>query len=139
MHTKNDEIRIGIICQHNLLRGGITSLLRYFGYCIQGEYNSGKEFIGKLNSTDLPNLVFTDVDRQETDAYETATYLKAYYPSIILLALTIEIDATFIDRLIKNGAKGVVLKTIYPQELELAIKRVITKGFYFPRYTSYKP
>ena len=80
-------------------------------------------------------LIFIDIDKHEEEAYETISYLKANYPFINLLVLTIEADKNNIDEIRRSGANGFVVKTIDPRELKLDIKCVITKGVYYQKIT----
>jgi DNA-binding NarL/FixJ family response regulator len=67
----------------------------------------------------------------EMDGYETACWLKRFCPEIRVLALSMYDTDSAIVRMLKNGAKGYILKDIEPAELKLALESVVEKGFYY--------
>lgn len=72
-----------------------------------------------------------DINMPVKDGYETAAWLKNNYPGIKVLALSMLDDENAIIRMIKNGARGYVLKESEPAELRNAINAVLQKGFYY--------
>jgi DNA-binding NarL/FixJ family response regulator len=65
------------------------------------------------------------------DGYETATWLKKNYPDIKILSLSMYDDENSVIRMLKNGARGYILKDTEPAELKAAIEAIINKGFYY--------
>jgi len=66
----------------------------------------------------------------EMDGYDTTLWLKKNHPEVKVLALSMYDDENAIIRMLKNGAKGYILKDSDPSELKAAIQALITKGFY---------
>jgi DNA-binding NarL/FixJ family response regulator len=64
------------------------------------------------------------------DGYQTARWLKDNYPEVKVLALSMNDDEHAMIRMLKNGARGYVLKDCEPGELRTAIQALITKGYY---------
>ena len=65
------------------------------------------------------------------DGYDTTLWLKKNHPAIKVLALSMFNDENAIIRMLKNGAKGYLLKDSSPSELRSAIQSVVSKGFYY--------
>jgi len=121
-----------LVDDHVLLRNGLASLIGSFGeYVILFEASSGKDFIRQLKPRFLPELVLLDINMPEMDGYDTALWLKRNFPEVKILALSMYDTDNCIIRMLKNGAKGYVLKDIEPSELKLALDSVIKKGFYY--------
>ena len=55
------------------------------------------------------------------DGYETALWLKRNQPDIKVLALSMYDDENAIIRMLKNGARGYILKDAEPEELKAAL------------------
>jgi DNA-binding NarL/FixJ family response regulator len=72
-----------------------------------------------------------DINMPVKDGYETALWIKNNYPEIKVLALSMYDDEGAIIRMLKNGARGYILKESDPSELKAAIQAVMEKGFYY--------
>src|SRR6187399_2578756 len=123
--------KIVLVDDHVLLRKGLADLVRNLGYEVLYEANNGKEFCEKLKSNnDHPQLVLLDINMPQMDGYETSLWLKRNYPDIKILALSMHDDENAVIRMLKNGARGYILKDTEPSELKMAIDAILQKGFY---------
>jgi len=129
----NNEIKyIAIADDHALFRKGLAGLINYFPqYKVLFEAANGKDFISRLRPKALPDIALLDISMPEMDGYETACYLKINYPEINILALSTMDSETAIIKMIKNGAKGYVLKDAEPDELQRAFNDVLDKGYFY--------
>jgi DNA-binding NarL/FixJ family response regulator len=125
------DIKVALVDDHVLLRKGLANLISTQEFNIHLECNNGKEFISKLSKNDLPDIVLMDINMPEMDGFETTLWLKKNYPSVKVLALSMYDDENAIIRMLRNGAKGYILKESEPSELKTAIDAVVTKGFYY--------
>jgi DNA-binding NarL/FixJ family response regulator len=124
-------INIALVDDHVLLRNGLASLVKSIGYAVLFQADNGKEFINEINKGSRPDLVLMDINMPQMDGYETSLWLKRNQPDIKVLALSMLDDENAIIRMIKNGARGYILKEAEPSELKAAISAVIEKGFYY--------
>ena len=120
-----------LVDDHALLRNGLASLVRELGYTVLFEADNGDDFIGKLEKNDSPDIVLMDINMPKKDGYDTTLWLKRNKPDIKVLALSMYDDENAIIRMLKNGAKGYILKDTEPAELKMAINALLTKGFYY--------
>jgi two-component system, NarL family, invasion response regulator UvrY len=123
---------------HSLLRNGLAELVKSQGHTVLFEADNGKDFIAKLNTKSLPNLVLMDINMPEMDGFETTQWLKQNHPEVKVLALSMYDNETSIIRMLKCGAKGYILKDSEPAELKAAIDDILTKGFYYSDLVSGK-
>jgi two-component system, NarL family, invasion response regulator UvrY len=121
---------IALADDHTVMRNGLAALLEDLGYTILLEANNGKDFIGKISETNLPDVALLDINMPVMDGYETAAWLKENYPHVKVLALSMYDDEGAIIRMLKNGAKGYVLKDSNIADVKTAIDSVMTKGYY---------
>jgi two-component system, NarL family, invasion response regulator UvrY len=121
-----------LVDDHVLLRNGLASLIRGFGeYDVLFEACGGKDLIRQLQNGRLPDIILLDINMPEMDGYDTACWLRRNFPEIKVLALSMYDTDSAIVRMLKNGAKGYVLKDIDAGVLKVALDSVLEKGFYY--------
>ncbi len=122
---------IALADDHVLLRKGLASLVQGLGYTVVLEVDNGQDLVDKLGTGIDPDLVLMDINMPVKDGYEATRWIKENKPDVKVLALSMYDDESAIIRMLKNGAKGYVLKDIEPAELRTALDAVINKGFYY--------
>jgi two-component system, NarL family, invasion response regulator UvrY len=123
---------------HVLLRNGLAELVAKLGHTILFEADNGQDFINKLDTQNLPDIVLLDINMPEMDGFETSQWLKQNHPQVKVLALSMYNNEASIIRMLKCGAKGYILKDSEPWELKLAIESLATKGYYYSDLVSGK-
>jgi two-component system, NarL family, invasion response regulator UvrY len=126
-----NKIKIALADDHILLRSGLAGLVTNLGYTVLLECNNGKDLADKLDKNNLPDLVLMDINMPEMDGYETTAWLKANYPLVQVLALSMYDDENAIIRMLRCGARGYIMKDSDPLELKQAIDDVVTKGVHY--------
>ena len=129
---------IALVDDHALLRNGLASLVRDLNYNVVFEAGNGQQFIEKLKTNPLPQVVLMDINMPLMNGFDTTSWLKKNHPSVRVIALTMLDDDASIIRMLKNGAKGYLLKDSEPEELKAAIEAVLLKGFYHSELVSGK-
>jgi len=129
---------IVLVDDHVLLRNGLASLVKNLGHEVLFEADNGQELIKKISPKSLPDIVLLDINMPEMDGYETAQWIKKNHPDIKILALSMYDNENSIIRMLKNGAKGYILKDSEPTELKAAIEALMNKGYYYSDLVSGK-
>jgi len=122
---------IALADDHVVMRNGLASLLKDLGYNILYEADNGKDFIEKTTKDHLPHVALLDINMPKMDGYQTALWLKENFPEVKVLALSMYDDDGAIIRMLKNGAKGYVLKDSNIADVKTAIESVVSKGYYY--------
>ena len=123
---------IAIVDDHAMFRKGLVSLVNLFpGYQVQLEAANGQDLITQLKPDRIPNILLLDIVMPEMDGYATARWVRANYPEIRILALSTMEGENAIIKMIRNGARGYVLKDAEPVELKSALDDVISLGYFF--------
>ncbi len=124
--------KVVLVDDHPLLRNGIANLINsYDAFTVLFEADNGLDFIKQVDENNLPNLVLLDITMPEMDGYATAKWIKEHHPQIKIIALSMMDDEYSIIRMLKNGARGYVVKNTNAKELLQALKDVMEVGFYF--------
>jgi DNA-binding NarL/FixJ family response regulator len=135
----NTKTNVAVVDDHILLRRGLANLIRSFDeYDVVFEANNGKDFIEKLNTEMLPQIVLMDINMPEMDGYDSTFWIKQNHPEIKVLSLSMNDDEQSIIRMLKCGAKGYILKDIEPTEFKKALDELVRKGFYYSEIVSGK-
>lgn len=123
---------IAIVDDHTLFRKGLRSLINLFaGYKVVLEASNGTEFIKSIDVNCKPDIVLLDIVMPEMDGYDTALWIRNNYPEINVLALSTMDSDNSIIRMIKNGARGYVLKDSEPAVLKRAFLDVVNVGYFY--------
>jgi two-component system, NarL family, invasion response regulator UvrY len=131
--TVMKPVTIALVDDHTLFRQGLVEMLnKNLTFRVVLEANNGRDFINKLGTLPTPpDLVLLDISMPIMNGYDTALWLKQNCPKIKVMALSMSDQETVVIRMIKNGAKGYVLKDAEKDVFFEAIERVMTQGFYY--------
>ena len=132
MYHMPDTRYIAIVDDHTMFRKGLSALINLFPrYEVLFEAADGREMIERLKYQRHPDIILLDISMPGMDGYETAEWLRTHHPEIHVLALSTMETEIAIIRMIRQGAKGYVLKDAEPEELKLAFDEVFSRGFFF--------
>lgn len=129
---RKSKANVALIDDHTLLRNGLASMVQNFDeYEVSIEANNGRHFIEQLSDSSPPDLALMDINMPVMDGFETTLWLKEHHPDVKVLALSMYDNEQSIIRMLRNGAKGYILKETEPREFRSALDAVLTKGFYY--------
>jgi DNA-binding NarL/FixJ family response regulator len=139
MADSSKKIQVAVVDDHTLLRNALAKLIDSFdNFSVFFEAQNGEELKEKLRKNLIPEIILLDVNMPGMNGFETAEWLFENHPQIKVLALSMFSDETTIIRMLKAGAKGYIMKTAEPEELNLALMSVVQKNFYLSEYISGK-
>jgi two-component system response regulator DegU len=128
-----EKINVIITDDHKLFRKGIAALLSDFDFINEiGEAGNGIELLEEIENLESPpDLILLDIRMPEMDGIEAQKLVRQKYPEIKIIILSMEDDEQIVLHLIEQGVNGYLLKNADPDEMEMAIKKVISEGYYF--------
>jgi DNA-binding NarL/FixJ family response regulator len=128
---QHQSISIAIVDDHTLFRSGLASLLEEFDEIeVLFEAMNGIDLQTKINQHVGVQLILMDINMPVMDGFATTKWIKANYPNVHVLALSMLEDEKAIIGMLKAGAGGYMLKESTPFDLLTAIKVIVNKGFY---------
>jgi DNA-binding NarL/FixJ family response regulator len=123
-------VRILVADDHRLVRAGIRALLEEIdGVSIVGEADNGRDAI-TLARAEKPGLVVMDISMKELNGIEATSQLRAEFPDMKVLILSMHTTEDFVHRALKAGASGYLVKDSAPLELKLAIQAILRGEVY---------
>jgi two-component system response regulator NreC len=132
----DDQISVLIADDHTIVRSGVRLLLEAeTDIRVVGEALNGREAL-ELTESLQPDIVLMDITMPEMDGLEATRQLKARFPHIHVLVLTMHRSDDYFFEMLKAGASGYILKGAKTSELINAV-RVVQQGeiFLYPSMT----
>ncbi|MBG44026.1 MAG: DNA-binding response regulator [Aequorivita sp.] len=127
-----------VVDDHFLLSQAIGGLVQGFRrFKVLYLCKNGSELLDKFdNKKNIPDLVLMDIKMPILNGIETTEILKKKFPSVKVLALSIEEDEYTILKMLRAGACGYLLKDTKKDILEEALIQVMKKGHYYTNTVS---
>ncbi len=115
-------IRLVLVDDHAVVRSGLRLLLGGEDDLeILGEAGSGREALALIADA-RPDVVLMDIGLPDMTGIEAATTVKARWPEVAVVALTIHEDEEYFFNMLNAGASGYVPKRAAPEELITAVR-----------------
>lgn len=135
MHKK---IKVGVVEDQLLFREGMKAILKSWQDIeLVFESSNGYSVIDKLNEAgqEVPDVLLVDYslpteDNTEYNGVTLTIELKAAFPDVKVIILSMHEDENFIIHAIENGAHGYLIKESDPAEVYEAISAVHYRGSY---------
>ncbi len=135
---EKQKIDIVVTDDHKLFRKGVISLLSEIEL-VNNIYEAGNgiELLELLEKTNpKPEIILLDLHMPQMDGIEAHKKIKSIYPRIKTIILTMEDDEQFILYMVNEGVNGYLRKNAEPDEVELALDKVMKTDYYFSEETS---
>jgi two-component system response regulator NreC len=116
------KTRLLLVDDHAVVRSGLRMLLgNEDDVEIIGEAGTAAEALA--STADLkPDVILMDIGLPDKSGIETTREIKAQFPKIAVVALTIHEDQEYFFKMLEAGASGYVPKRAAPEELLTAIR-----------------
>ncbi|MDR3026547.1 response regulator transcription factor [Chryseobacterium sp.] len=129
---------IVIVDDHILIAKALEGIIGNFNeFEVIYVCENGKDLIQKIEEGNtIPDIILLDISMPIMDGFETAAWLTKNHPAIKIMALSMQGDDNSVIKMIKSGAKGYLLKNTHPRDLETALTRLNSDGFFYPDWAS---
>ncbi|NCC72647.1 MAG: response regulator transcription factor [Sphingobacteriia bacterium] len=130
-----EPVKVLIVDDHQLMVEGLKSLLEdEEDIAFVAGANSMKETLDFLKNNET-DVILMDINMPDGSGIEATEKVKALYPSVKIIGLTMHDDISVITRMIKAGASGYILKRTNMNEVIEAIRTVHSNGRYLSNDT----
>ena len=124
-------IRIIIADDHQMFIDGVKALLKpNKSVSIVDEAHNGTELL-EILSTKEAELVLMDINMQGMDGIAATIEVRKLYPELKILMLTMHNSSDHIEKVLRAGAHGYILKNTGKEELESAIAKIMNGESFF--------
>lgn len=125
-------ITIAITDDHEMIIEGLKAIfLSEKNYKIIAQYSNTKQTLENI-LTDLPDILLLDINLPDGNGIIICKEIMKVCPKIKIIAISNYEDISFVKQMIKNGAKGYLLKNTSLTEIKKAIECAINDEVYLP-------
>lgn len=128
---RDEKIKILIADDHAIVREGIKEIMERLGgdIAIVAEATNGKEVLEIAQQTPV-DIYLMDISMPLMDGILTTEYLMKLDPKSRVIIFSMYQDKILVNRTLKSGARGYVLKDCVPEEIIHAIREVFNGNYY---------
>jgi DNA-binding NarL/FixJ family response regulator len=120
--SEQGRLKVFLVDDHAMFRAGVRSELGAY-VDVVGEAGSVNEAVAGISRAE-PDVVLLDVHMPDGGGRAVLDAMRQSHPQVRFLALSVSDAAEDVIGLIRAGARGYVTKTISPEELAGAVRRV---------------
>lgn len=103
-------MRLLLVDDHPLFLEGLKNLLAAYGATVAGTARDGLEALAQVRALN-PDVVLMDIQMPRCNGLDATRLIKAEYPNVRVVMLTMSADADDLFQAIRAGACGYLLKT----------------------------
>ena len=124
LNKTQEKIRLMLIDDHKLFRCGIKSLFECSNkICVIAEASNGKEGISKILAQN-PDVVLLDLELGDIKGLDLIERVMAQKPDVKFVILTSHLNEHVINKAMKMGIYGYILKDVNSEFLDMIVKSV---------------
>jgi len=124
LRQSHPRVRIGLVDDHHLVREGLRLVLSSeAGFEVVGEAATHAEAF-ELVATTRPDVLVLDLTFPEGDGLPLLRALRALYPDLRIVVLTMDRGSETVRQALMTGAQGYIVKGAHSKELVEAIDAV---------------
>lgn len=114
-HKNFSAMRVLLVDDHQILLDGFKRQLEEQGINVVGTANNGLEAIDQARRL-TPDIILMDIRMPQMSGIEATRRIKAEFPDIKIIMLTVSQSQQDLLESLRSGASGYLLKTIRPKE-----------------------
>lgn len=125
-------ITIGIADDHLLVIQGIRAMLDKSNFKIIFSANNGRELLENLESIQ-PDILLLDIQMPDQSGIELCREIRQRFPEVRVIALTNMDESHYVKQMIRNGARGYLLKNTDQTSMINAVEEVMMGNQYLDK------
>lgn len=126
-----DKTSLAILDDHQLFRTGICELVNQAADFEMIHSVGTPEELEAAMAAQLPDMLILDIRLKNANGWDILRKIKSEHEDLKVIMLTMHDEASFVRRMIEQGADGYLTKDITPEELFHSLRMVRQLGKYY--------
>jgi DNA-binding NarL/FixJ family response regulator len=128
--AKKDATRVLIVDDHPLLRKGVSQLIdQEKDLMVVGEAEDAHKAITAIETT-KPDVALIDIALNGASGIELLKDVKARFPKLKMLVLSMHDESVYAHRALRAGASGYIMKQEGTEKVLIALRKVLRGEVY---------
>ena len=136
--SQKGKFRIFIVDDHPILRQGLAQLLaQEKDLIICGQFEDAAHVPHAIDGP-VGVLAIVDISLKGSSGIELLKNIKAQYPGLLVLILSMHDESLYAERALRAGASGYIMKQDPPDQVLVALRKVLSGEIYLSEKMSSK-
>ena len=129
-HAERERTRVLLVDDHPVLTQGLTLIINSEADLVVCGHAEDADQALELAESVQPDLAIVDISLKNSDGIQLLKNLKARYPGLLALVLSLHDEELYAERALRAGACGYVMKQSPLPTVLTAIRRVLDGRIY---------
>lgn len=128
--SRKEKNKILIVDDHPIVRRGLAELINQEqDLIVCGQADDAYDAMEAIKAL-KPDMVIVDISLKEKSGLEVIKDIKAQYPALTVLTLSMHDESLYAERALRAGAKGYIMKLEATEKVITAIRKVLSGQVY---------
>jgi DNA-binding NarL/FixJ family response regulator len=128
--TFENKKRVFIVDDHPVVRDGLITLINHQqDLKVCGEAGEAAQALKSISEL-KPDVVIVDIGLKNSDGIELTKSIKARYPRLPVIVLSIHDESVYAERALRAGAQAYLMKEVVSENIIIAIRTVLSGEIY---------
>ena len=136
--ARNKKVRILLVDDHPIMRRGLAELINLEKDLVVCAEADSIQTALELIKRHEPHVALVDLSLKNESGLELIKDIKARFPQVLILVLSMHDELFYAERVLRAGAKGYVMKQQATDLVLVAIRRILGGEVYLSDFMSSK-
>ncbi len=122
--------RVLIVDDHPIVRQGLRRVMENEeDLMVCGEAETARDARAAIKELN-PDVIIADISLKQGDGIELVRDVRAHYPHLPILVLSMHDETIYAERMLSAGANGYIMKQAASEQFLVSLRRVLDGGIY---------
>jgi len=119
-----------MVDDHPIIRDGLTALINHESdLCVCGQTGQARQALNAISEL-KPDVAIVDITLEDSDGIELTKNIKARYPKLPVIVLSMHDESIYAERALHAGARAYLMKDAVSDKIITAIHTVLSGEIY---------